>query len=82
MRVIGIIPARMSSTRFPGKPLAPILGRSMTEHVYRRCAMARSIAAVYVATCDQEIMDAVEAFRNHNQRGERKLSIRDERWLT
>src|SRR5947209_19687342 len=52
----------MGSTRFPGKPLAPICGRPMIEHVYRRCWMNPSLDAVYVATCDREIAEATEAF--------------------
>ena len=62
MKIIAVIPARMGSTRFPGKPLAPLLGRSMIEHVYRRSAMCTALDEVFVATCDQEIMDAVTAF--------------------
>lgn len=59
---IAVLPARMGSSRFPGKPLAPILGISMIEHVYRRTAMCRSLDEVYVATCDREIQEAVETF--------------------
>ncbi|HVN65405.1 MAG TPA: 3-deoxy-manno-octulosonate cytidylyltransferase [Methanomicrobiales archaeon] len=62
MKVVGVIPARMASTRFPGKPLAPILGIPMVEHVYRRSAMSGSLDRVYVATCDDEIARAVEGF--------------------
>ena len=62
MSIVAIIPARMGSSRFPGKPLAPILGRSMIEHVYRRTAMCQSLDEVFVATCDEEIRQAVEAF--------------------
>jgi 3-deoxy-manno-octulosonate cytidylyltransferase (CMP-KDO synthetase) len=62
MKIVGAIPARMASTRFPGKPLAPILGIPMIEHVYRRSAMSRSLDEVFVATCDREIADAVEKF--------------------
>src|SRR5438128_4625723 len=62
LRMVCIIPARMGSTRFPGKPLAPICGRPMIEHVYRRCRMNPSLDAVYVATCDREIAVATEAF--------------------
>jgi 3-deoxy-manno-octulosonate cytidylyltransferase (CMP-KDO synthetase) len=62
LRMVCIIPARMGSTRFPGKPLAPICGRPMIEHVYRRCRMNSSLDAVYVATCDREIAEATEAF--------------------
>ena len=62
MKVIGVIPARMGSSRFPGKPLARILGFSMIEHVYRRSAMSKTLDKVYIATCDQEIADAVVGF--------------------
>jgi 3-deoxy-manno-octulosonate cytidylyltransferase (CMP-KDO synthetase) len=61
-RVVAVIPARMGSTRFPGKPLAPLLGRPMVEHVVRRAAMCNQLDAVYVATCDEEIRAAVESF--------------------
>ncbi len=61
-KIIAVIPARMGSTRFPGKPLAPILGIPMIEHVYRRTAMSRILEDVYVATCDVEIMEAVAGF--------------------
>jgi 3-deoxy-manno-octulosonate cytidylyltransferase (CMP-KDO synthetase) len=62
MKIIAVIPARMGSSRFPGKPLAPILGIPMIEHVYRRTAMCSKLSEVYVATCDRKIMDAVTAF--------------------
>jgi 3-deoxy-manno-octulosonate cytidylyltransferase (CMP-KDO synthetase) len=62
MRIIAIIPARMGSSRFPGKPLARILGRPMIEHVYRRAAMCGFLDAVYVATCDEEIRRVAEGF--------------------
>jgi 3-deoxy-manno-octulosonate cytidylyltransferase (CMP-KDO synthetase) len=62
MKVIAILPARMGSSRFPGKPLAPILGRPMIEHVYSRTAMSSSLDDVFVATCDEEIKSAVEGF--------------------
>jgi 3-deoxy-manno-octulosonate cytidylyltransferase (CMP-KDO synthetase) len=61
-RVVAVIPARMGSSRFPGKPLAPLLGRPMVEHVVRRAAMCERLDAVYVATCDEEIRAAVERF--------------------
>ncbi len=60
--IIAIIPARMGSSRFPGKPLAKIRGLSMVEHVYRRSTMSKNLKAVYVATCDNEIKEAVERF--------------------
>jgi len=62
MKTIAVLPARMGSSRFPGKPLAKICGITMIEHVYRRVAMAQGLDQVIVATCDNEIMEAVEAF--------------------
>jgi 3-deoxy-manno-octulosonate cytidylyltransferase (CMP-KDO synthetase) len=62
MRIIAVIPARMGSTRFPGKPLAPLLGRPMIEHVVRRVSLCGRLDAVFVATCDTQIRDAVERF--------------------
>ena len=59
--VIGI-PARMGSTRFPGKPLCDIMGLPMIEHVYRRCYLAHDKAEVFVATCDEIIKETVESF--------------------
>lgn len=61
-RRVVIIPARMASTRLPGKPLADICGRPMIEWVYRRTASARGIDSVLVATPDVEIAEAVAAF--------------------
>lgn len=60
-KTVAIIPARMGSTRFPGKPLADICGMPMIEHVRMRTAMCPRIDEVYVATCDQEIFDVVTA---------------------
>ena len=57
MCVIGIIPARMASSRLPGKPLASICGVPMVGHVYFRSKMSRVLDEVYIATCDQEIND-------------------------
>ena len=61
-KIIGVVPARMGSSRFPGKPLAPILGMPMVEHVRRRVAMCESLDEVYVATCDREIYESTEGF--------------------
>ena len=61
MRIIGIIPARMESSRFPGKPLAHILGMPMIGHVYHRCKMSNILDEVYVATCNTEIYDYIES---------------------
>lgn len=62
MKIVAIIPARMGSSRFPGKPLAPILGRPMIEHVYRRTILCEALNDVFVATCDRDIYKSVEAF--------------------
>ncbi len=59
MNVIGIIPARMSSSRLPNKPMADILGMPMIGHVYYRSKMSNILSEVYVATCDKEIFDYV-----------------------
>ncbi len=60
MRVLAIIPARYASTRFPGKPLAQLGGVSVIERVYRR--VSEALADVVVATDDERIYSAVEAF--------------------
>ncbi|MBI4306873.1 MAG: 3-deoxy-manno-octulosonate cytidylyltransferase [Chloroflexi bacterium] len=60
--VIAVIPARMGSSRYPGKPIAQILGMPMIEHVYRRVKMCKMLDAVYVATCDREIAAVAEKF--------------------
>ena len=59
MYTVAIIPARMGSTRFPGKPLANIHGMPMIGHVYNRTNMSNSLDATYVATCDREINDYI-----------------------
>jgi 3-deoxy-manno-octulosonate cytidylyltransferase (CMP-KDO synthetase) len=61
MRILALIPARMGSSRFPGKPMAPILGKPMIGHVYERVARASLLDLVAVATCDKEIYDYVES---------------------
>jgi 3-deoxy-manno-octulosonate cytidylyltransferase (CMP-KDO synthetase) len=55
MKIIGVIPARMAASRFPGKPLYPILGRPMIEHVYCRAKLYKGWDELVVATCDTEI---------------------------
>ncbi|MCU1348231.1 MAG: 3-deoxy-D-manno-octulosonate cytidylyltransferase [Acidobacteria bacterium] len=62
MRSVIVIPARWASTRFPGKPLAPIAGLSLIRRVYERAARASRADAVYVATDDDRILGHVLEF--------------------
>lgn len=59
--VLGILPARMASSRFPDKPMAKILGMPMIGHVFHRSRMSESLDEVCVATCDQVIVDYIES---------------------
>jgi 3-deoxy-manno-octulosonate cytidylyltransferase (CMP-KDO synthetase) len=61
MNVIGIIPARLASSRLPNKPMADILGMPMIGHVYLRSKLSSTLNEVYVATCDIEIADYIES---------------------
>lgn len=62
MKVVAVIPARYGSTRFPGKPLARLAGKPLIQHVWERARAIPSVEAVYVATDDHRIYDAVLAF--------------------
>jgi 3-deoxy-manno-octulosonate cytidylyltransferase (CMP-KDO synthetase) len=62
LHVVAIIPARFASTRFPGKPLADIDGRTMIEHVYRRAEACAAVSRVVVATDDLRIATKVIGF--------------------
>ena len=62
MQIIGIIPARYASTRFPGKPLADIKGKSMIQRVYEQAKQCKALDEVFVATDDQGIHEHVELF--------------------
>ncbi len=62
VKVAAIIPARMASSRFPGKPLLSFRGLPMVEHVRRRVVMAGVFSDVVVAACDEEIKKAVESY--------------------
>ncbi len=62
MHFIGIIPARFASTRFPGKPLAMIHGKSMIRRVYEQAVSCKTLNTVVVATDDQRIYDHVSGF--------------------
>jgi 3-deoxy-manno-octulosonate cytidylyltransferase (CMP-KDO synthetase) len=62
MKVIAFIPARYQSTRFPGKPLALIMGKPMIQHVYERAASCPDLTDVCVATDDERILNRVVQF--------------------
>jgi 3-deoxy-manno-octulosonate cytidylyltransferase (CMP-KDO synthetase) len=62
MKTIGIIPARYASTRFPGKPLHPIAGKPLIQHVVERCREASALADVIVATDDERIAKVAAEF--------------------
>lgn len=61
-QIVAVIPARYESSRFPGKPLASIAGRPMIQHVFERVRLCQTISRVVVATDDERIVKAVEAF--------------------
>jgi 3-deoxy-manno-octulosonate cytidylyltransferase (CMP-KDO synthetase) len=79
VKAIAILPARMGASRFPGKPLHPILGIPMIGHCYFRTCMVPGLSDTYVATCDQEIADyitsiggkAVMTSSKHNRASDR-----------
>ena len=59
MRAIGIIPARLAATRFPDKPMAKLHGMPMVGHCYHRARLTPGLAAAYVATCDDAIVEYI-----------------------
>ncbi|MGJ8634507.1 MAG: 3-deoxy-manno-octulosonate cytidylyltransferase [Luteolibacter sp.] len=60
--ITGILPARWGSTRFPGKPLHLIAGKTLIQHVWERCQQTTRLSEIIVATDDERISDAVFAF--------------------
>lgn len=60
MKILGVIPARFASTRFPGKPLADLAGKTIIERVYSQCLRARSLAHVVVATDHPAIFSVIQ----------------------
>ena len=59
MKILSLIPARMGSSRFPGKPMKPILGKPMIGHVFDNVKKNKLINELAVATCDKEIFDYI-----------------------
>jgi 3-deoxy-manno-octulosonate cytidylyltransferase (CMP-KDO synthetase) len=62
MKIVGIIPARYGSSRFPGKPLALIAGKPLVQHVVERCQKAKALSEVIVATDDTRIWEVAQGF--------------------
>lgn len=67
MKIVGIIPARFESSRFPGKPLIDLKGKSMIQRVYEGASKSKLISEVIVATDDQRIFDEVKSFGGNVQ---------------
>jgi 3-deoxy-manno-octulosonate cytidylyltransferase (CMP-KDO synthetase) len=61
-KILGVIPARFASSRFPGKALATIGGKPMLQHVYDRASQARYLTSLIIATDDERIFDAARSF--------------------
>lgn len=61
MKIVAIIPARMAASRFPNKPMTPILGMPMIGHVYHRTKMCPHLNDVWLATCDEEIFNYINS---------------------
>tara|TARA_B100000700_G_C15043004_1_gene856316 strand:- start:784 stop:1515 length:732 start_codon:yes stop_codon:yes gene_type:complete len=62
MRILGVIPVRYNSSRFPGKPLANILGKSMIQRVYEKSSLCNNLNKIIVATDDERIAFHVKSF--------------------
>ena len=77
MKILGIIPARYASSRFPGKPLYPIAGKPLLQHVVERCRQARALNEVIVATDDTRIAEAMTNFCRVEMTSERHPSGTD-----
>lgn len=60
MKALAVIPARLGSARFPGKPLAAFFGRAMVEHTYEAASRARSLAKVVVASDSARVLRVIE----------------------
>ena len=65
MNILALIPARMGSSRFPGKPMAKIINKPMIGHVYERVIQCNLLTKVAVATCDNEIAEYINSIGGH-----------------
>ena len=65
MVIAAVIPARMNSSRFPGKPMASIYGMPMIGHCFNRAKLCKKLNHVYVATCDQVIYDYIQSINGN-----------------
>ena len=65
MVIVAVIPARMNSSRFPGKPMASIYGMPMIGHCFNRAKLCKKLNHVYVATCDQVIYDYIQSINGN-----------------
>src|SRR6202166_451419 len=63
LSILGVIPARYASSRFPGKALVSIGGKTMLQHVWERASQARYLTSLVIATDDPRIRDAAQDFR-------------------
>jgi 3-deoxy-manno-octulosonate cytidylyltransferase (CMP-KDO synthetase) len=61
-RILGVIPARFASSRFPGKALAPLAGKPLLQHVYERASQARYLSKLIIATDDDRIVQVARSF--------------------
>jgi 3-deoxy-manno-octulosonate cytidylyltransferase (CMP-KDO synthetase) len=62
-KILGVIPARYASTRFPGKPLVSLAGKPLIQHVYERAKQSRYLSSILIATDDERIAQACRAFK-------------------
>ena len=75
-KILGVIPARYASSRFPGKALARIGSKTMLEHVYERASQARYLTTVIIATDDERIADAARGLWGAGADDPRRPSLR------
>lgn len=79
MRIAAVIPSRWQSSRFPGKPLSPIAGKTMIERVYRQIEKADCFSEIIVATDDERILAEVVSFGGHGEMTDNRIDSGTER---